>query len=133
MSDAIAQHNDPVKQIICIRRDLRMRRGKEIAQGSHASMMFLVDIALNRPTAIPLNETMMEWLTGSFTKVVLQVPDEPALFVCYQLALNRNIPAYMVTDNGTTEFNGVKTNTAVAIGPARSSQLDPIFGMLKLY
>lgn len=30
-----------VKQIIVIRRDLKMRRGKEIAQGGHAAMRFL--------------------------------------------------------------------------------------------
>jgi PTH2 family peptidyl-tRNA hydrolase len=29
------------KQVIVIRKDLKMRRGKEIAQGSHASMAFL--------------------------------------------------------------------------------------------
>ncbi len=32
-----------IKQVIVIRKDLKMRRGKEIAQGSHASMEFLVD------------------------------------------------------------------------------------------
>ena len=31
----------PTKQVIVIRRDLRMRRGKEIAQGAHASMAWL--------------------------------------------------------------------------------------------
>lgn len=31
------------KQVILIRKDLKMRRGKEIAQGAHASMAFLVN------------------------------------------------------------------------------------------
>ena len=31
-----------IKQVILIRKDLKMRRGKEIAQGSHASMQFIV-------------------------------------------------------------------------------------------
>jgi peptidyl-tRNA hydrolase len=43
------------------------------------------------------------------------------------------IEAHLVIDNGATEFGGVRTNTAVAIGPERSSVLDPLFGMLKLY
>lgn len=30
-----------IKQVICIRRDLKMRRGKEIAQGSHGAMAFI--------------------------------------------------------------------------------------------
>jgi len=29
------------KQVIVIRKDLKMRRGKEIAQGAHASIAFL--------------------------------------------------------------------------------------------
>lgn len=33
-----------VKQVIIIRKDLKMRRGKEIAQASHASMKVLLDL-----------------------------------------------------------------------------------------
>ena len=33
-----------IKQVIVIRRDLKMRRGKEIAQGAHASVSFLVKL-----------------------------------------------------------------------------------------
>ena len=36
---------DDVKQVIVIRRDLKMRRGKEIAQGAHASSAWLVSAA----------------------------------------------------------------------------------------
>ena len=39
MDEVAAQR--PTKQVIVIRRDLRMRRGKEIAQGAHASMAWL--------------------------------------------------------------------------------------------
>ena len=35
-----------VKQVIVMRKDLKMRRGKEIAQGAHASMAFLAKKAL---------------------------------------------------------------------------------------
>ncbi len=30
-----------IKQVICVRHDLKMRRGKQIAQGSHAAMSFI--------------------------------------------------------------------------------------------
>lgn len=122
---------DTVKQLIIIRRDLKMRRGKEIAQGAHASMMFLMRL-LKDPDAY-VSQAQEEWIEGSFTKVVLQVADGVALLACYQRACMNEIEAHLVTDNGATEFGGVRTNTAVAIGPERSSVLDPLFGMLKLY
>lgn len=133
LGPVIRNDTDPVKQLIIIRRDLKMRRGKEIAQGAHASMKFLIDNIFEREGCYPITPEMVEWMTGSFTKVVLQIADGVGLLACYQTAQRNNIPACLVTDNGTTEFGGVKTNTAVAIGPARSSQLDPLFGMLRLY
>jgi PTH2 family peptidyl-tRNA hydrolase len=123
--------SDPVKQLILIRKDLKMRRGKEIAQGAHASMKFLVDL-LRTPDIEPTPE-MVEWLTGLFTKVVLQVPDGDTLLECMQRANEHDIPVSLIVDSGTTEFGGVPTQTALAIGPERSSKLDPLFGMLKLY
>ena len=43
--DKVAEQR-PTKQVIVIRRDLRMRRGKEIAQGAHASMAWLAERVL---------------------------------------------------------------------------------------
>ena len=40
----------PTKQVIVIRRDLRMRRGKEIAQGAHASTAWLAERVLQGMT-----------------------------------------------------------------------------------
>lgn len=124
---------DPVKQLIIIRRDLKMRRGKEIAQGAHASMKFLVDMLKRTEGHYEMTPEMIEWMQGLFTKVVLQVPDGLSLIACYQTALRHGIPATTIFDSGKTEFGGVPTNTAVAIGPERSSKLDPLFGMLRLY
>lgn len=129
----VCRFTDPVKQLIIIRRDLKMRRGKEIAQGAHASMKFLSDMVMQRDNACDLTDEIVEWLSGSFTKIVLQVPDEIALLQCYQTGIRYNLVTSLITDNGTTEFGGVPTYTAVAIGPARSSKLNSLFEMLKLY
>jgi PTH2 family peptidyl-tRNA hydrolase len=123
-----------IKQLIIIRRDLKMRRGKEIAQGAHASMAFLTSIINEEGQFIrPLTQTELAWITGQFTKVVLQVPDLMALLKVHALAENGGIQSHLIIDSGATEFNGVPTITAVAIGPEDSSALDPLIGTLKLY
>lgn len=38
----------------------------------------------------------------------------------------------LIVDNGKTEFNGVKTPTCLAIGPAEDVDLEPVTGHLKL-
>jgi len=43
--DEVAEQR-PTKQVIVIRRDLKMRRGKEIAQGAHASTAWLAERVL---------------------------------------------------------------------------------------
>lgn len=77
--------------------------------------------------------TELEWIRGSFTKIVLQVPDWKTLIEVYDKAQSANINAHIIIDNGTTEFSGHPTATAVAIGPEDSSVLDPLFGNLNLY
>jgi peptidyl-tRNA hydrolase, PTH2 family len=77
----------PLKQVILIVRGLKMRRGKEVAQGAHAAMAFLARQLRVEETAEPdawagtveLSYVEAAWLSGSFTKVVLQVADEAEL------------------------------------------------------
>ena len=61
-----------IKQVIVIRKDLKMRRGKEIAQGSHASMAFL----LERDTP---NHLLNGWLNNAQTKVCVSVNSQEEL------------------------------------------------------
>jgi PTH2 family peptidyl-tRNA hydrolase len=119
-----------VKQVILIRRDLNMRRGKEIAQGSHASMAFLVGAVLSngKPT-----REQMEWLTGAHTKVCLQVESEAELRELHDRAKELGLDAHLVVDAGRTEFGGVPTMTACAIGPDDVEKIDRVTGHLKLY
>lgn len=123
-----------IKQLILIRRDLKMRRGKEIAQGAHAAMAFLTSaISPEGHFKRSLTHKELLWVSGSFTKVVLQVQSWESLMDAFQIAKDHGIQANLITDNGTTEFGGVPTVTALAIGPEDSYVLDPLFGNLKLY
>jgi peptidyl-tRNA hydrolase, PTH2 family len=129
---------DDVKQVIVIRRDLRMRRGKEIAQGAHASSMWLADLirgslgADGRAT-VQLEEVALVWLTSSFRKVALQVQTEDEMVELHDAARARGLRSHLVVDSGRTEFDGVPTITALAIGPDVASAIDEVTGDLALY
>lgn len=131
-----AEPVDPVKQIIVIRRDLKMRRGKEIAQGAHASMAALlrgVQLHANGTATLPLWPEAHRWLSEAFTKVTVKVQSEAELLEVRDAAVAAGVPCALIQDAGRTEFKGVPTYTALAVGPATASQLAPITGHLKLY
>lgn len=127
-----------VKQVIVIRRDLRMRRGKEIAQGAHASMAFLARrvaraLAAERDgsdvaTELDFSDEARTWLLGHFTKVVLQAPDLETLRRVEAEASSRGLEVNVITDRGLTEFGGTPTVTALAIGPNRADRIDAVTG-----
>lgn len=127
------QETEP-KQVIVIRKDLKMRRGKEIAQGSHASLgaVFLMDEKLNSFSK-EIRDAYDEWRNGQFSKICLQVNSEEELLEIFQSALSQKLPVKLITDSGRTEFNGVPTKTCLAIGPAPSNLIDKVTGDLKLY
>jgi PTH2 family peptidyl-tRNA hydrolase len=127
------------KQVIVIRKDLGMRRGKEIAQGAHASIAWLTE-RLAHPEGTPpnfqvvwLSDAQLAWVTGSFTKVTCQVSSQEELEAVYERARELGTEAHMVTDAGRTEFGGVPTVTAVAVGPDWEDRVDAVTGELRLY
>lgn len=120
-----------IKQAIVIRKDLGMRRGKEISQGSHASMAFMVE--KRRGNLITLDAIDTLWLQNGQTKITTKVDSEEELMVIYEKAKSLGLKVHLITDLGHTEFNGVPTKTALAIGPNYSDQIDKVTGELKLY
>ena len=125
-----------VKQVIIVRKDLKMRPGKLAAQCCHASMKSVLDRCnlLEGGVLFMSNmpEPMHQWLTGIFTKVVLAVESEEELLELYNKALCAGLICSLVTDAGLTVFNGVPTNTCIAIGPEESYKIDAITNHLKL-
>ncbi len=118
------------KQVIVMRRDLGMRRGKEIAQGAHASMIWL---ALRiRQAGFRFTEAESQWLGGAFTKVCVRVDSEEELMGVVRSAIEAGVTVHVVIDAGRTEFHGVPTPTCCAVGPDFPERIDPITGHLKL-
>lgn len=126
-----------VKQLIIIRKELGMSKGKLAAQASHASLGAVLKMAQKEGKNYSLdcehNQVLDAWLNGSFAKVALAVQSEEELEKCYQLAQEHGFPCAYIVDNGTTVFNGVKTPTCLGVGPVESDKLDTVFGELKLY
>jgi peptidyl-tRNA hydrolase, PTH2 family len=138
------------KQVIVMRKDLNMRKGKMVAQGAHASMAVLLnagrydkavdegEMFAERFTLMLLNppyfdhKALREWLHGTFTKVCVSVNSEQELLDIVAAAKVAGILNVTITDSGLTEFGGVPTITCAAIGPDYPDKLDPITGHLKL-
>lgn len=124
-----------VKQVIVVRRDLNMRKGKIAAQVAHASMKFLTDnneAERGDEVIVKLSPAEAMWLTGSFTKIVVGVDSEDALNDLVIQAELSGVEVHPIVDSGRTEFGGVPTLTCAAFGPCESDVLDQITGNLKL-
>ena len=141
MGGQIVSATDPaeIKQVLVIRRDLHMRRGKEIAQGAHASTAWLgglVAAALDPATGtatVALDPVALAWLTRGSRKVTLQIRGEAELVALHEAALARGLRSHLIRDSGRTEFAGVPTLTALAIGPDLAARIDEVTGHLTLY
>ena len=122
------------KQVIVMRKDLGMRKGKMIAQGAHASLKVLLDgAALTDATCtITLWPAAAAWLGGRFTKVCVSVDSEAALDAIVEQARTAGVACALVVDAGATEFHGVPTKTCCAVGPAWTDEVDAITGALPL-
>lgn len=125
-----------IKQVIVVRKDLNMRKGKMVAQSSHSSLAFLtrsseidgdtLSVKLKNP------EEVQQWLQEGFTKICVSVDSESELDAVYQAAIDADLNVHMIVDSGLTEFHGVKTKTCLAIGPNTREDIDKITGNLKL-
>ncbi len=127
------------KQVIIIRRDLGMRRGKELAMASHSTLAFLTKNLQVYPNRVigrispDFAEEVSHWLSHSFKKIVVYVHNEAELDAVHQKALDNGLESHMVIDAGLTEFRGVPTKTCVAIGPHWEEKFVGITDKLPLY
>jgi PTH2 family peptidyl-tRNA hydrolase len=74
----------------------------------------------------------IDWINGSFTKIVVGIDHERDLLQMSRDADYFKIPHALIKDDGRTEFKGTPTYTALAIGPDWSNSVDRITGHLSL-
>ena len=144
------------KQVTILRTDLNIRKGKMVSQGQHGSLgsyfeaqkmleFFREELGkcfhergekelLKSLDPLDLMGAFKTWMDdrNEFTKITLGIDSEENLVTIYEQASEKLLPCYLVTDLGLTEFDGVKTKTAVCIGPAWDRDIDPITKHLKL-
>lgn len=131
-----------IKQVIVMRKDLGMRKGKMIAQGAHASMKVFFDRLEDTEIceddgeypgySFKVNKEEQEWISGRFTKIVVSCDSEEELLAIVAKAKAAKLPVALIQDAGKTEFAGVPTYTCCAVGPAKEKKVDRITGGLKL-
>lgn len=111
------------KQVIVVRTDIRMGKGKTAAQVAHASVSSL--------EMVRSQDWINKWKEIGQPKIVLKVKNEKELFEIYEQAKARGLPCFLVRDKGLTQLEP-GTATCVGIGPAPSDLIDSITGKLKL-
>lgn len=110
-----------MKQIILVREDLDLSKGKLASQCSHASVEAVLKSDKNK---------INEWRRFS-KKVVLKVKDEKELLKYKNLAEKEKLITALIKDAGRTEIPP-NTITCLAIGPDEDKKIDKITGKLKI-
>lgn len=132
--------NYEAKQVLVIRKDIKMPQGKVGAQLAHASTGALLSLVKfkerkNRNTwtiSAPKDGAVTAWLEGRFAKICVYVKSEEEIIELYEKAKAANLPCALIKDAGFTVFKGVPTITAVGIGPGFKEDIDKITGHLPL-
>jgi PTH2 family peptidyl-tRNA hydrolase len=113
-----------MKQVIVVRKDLKIGKGKLSAQVAHASLGAYRQAERKRP------EWIRDWVLTGEKKVVLKVENEKELINLYNI-VKKKFPCYLVRDAGRTQTEP-GTITCLGIGPVPEEEIDEITGHLKL-
>jgi PTH2 family peptidyl-tRNA hydrolase len=113
-----------IKQVIIVRTDLDMGKGKIAAQVGHACVLGAEHVRKSHP------EWFREWWGGQ-EKVVVKVSGIKELQEIKRHAIDLDLPWSEVSDAGHTQL-APGTTTCISIGPAPENLVDKVTGDLKL-
>jgi len=110
------------KQVVLVRQDLKLGKGKTAAQVAHASLESYKKAS---------QENRELWEADGSKKVVLKVKSLAELLEVRRSARAAKLPNALIRDAGKTEVEP-GTVTALAIGPADEHDIDSVAGHLHM-
>jgi PTH2 family peptidyl-tRNA hydrolase len=113
------------KQVILVRKDLKLGAGKIAAQVAHAAIG-----SMNKVLKAD-EEIIKKWEDEGSRKVVLKVKDMREMKDIENAVKKEKIPYFIVRDAGCTQVKP-GTITALSIGPVEENRIDRITEKLKL-
>jgi PTH2 family peptidyl-tRNA hydrolase len=111
-----------MKQVILVRMDLKLPKGKLAAQVAHASTEALLKSH---------KDDITKWRSEGMKKVVLKVDDQKELMKYKQSAEDNNLVTALIIDAGKTVIEP-GTITCLGIGPEKEEKIDKVTGKLKM-
>jgi len=113
-----------MKQVIIVRTDLGMQRGKIAAQVAHAAIQAMFKTEENFPDYVEA------WMEAGMPKVVLKVNDLKEMMSLFQ-KMKKTLPCVVISDAGRTQIKA-GSKTCFSCGPVVASEVDPFIKDLKL-
>ncbi len=113
------------KQVIVVRSDLKMSKGKIAAQAAHAA------VSASEKARLMNKEDWLKWIQEGQKKVVVKVKSLEELLKIKEESEKLGLPTVLIEDRGLTEVPS-GTITCLGIGPALSKKIDKVTGNLPL-
>jgi len=109
-----------LKQVIVVRSDLKLSKGKLSAQVAHAAI-----------SAAEISKFKKQWFAEGQKKVVVKCEGLDDLLEIYERSKTSSIATSLIQDAGLTEIPP-GTITCIGIGPDEEQKIDKITKNLKL-
>lgn len=113
------------KQVIAVRGDLKMGRGKTAVQVAHAALAAAEEARVRR------REWYDRWLQEGQAKIAVKVSSLEEMLELKRKAEAKRLPVALIEDRGLTQLPP-STATCIGLGPAPALELDLLTGDLKL-
>jgi PTH2 family peptidyl-tRNA hydrolase len=113
------------KQVIAVRTDLGMSKGKMAVQVAHGS------VSAAERARVTKQEEWRAWMREGQKKVAVKVISEEEVLELRRQAITHSLPHAIIRDAGMTELPP-GTLTVIGIGPAKTQAVDAVTKDLKL-